>query len=114
MYPNVFLLIRIIFTCFYRVNKVLSKLAKEADSTELAEWVQPCCNHLYWSTTSTHSGNGRVILAKFLSFLSHVVDKHDELDDPLYNKCSHGELTPRKWILPGMTYFRTILTDMKN
>ena len=39
------------------------------------------------------------------SFLSHVVDKHDELDDPLYNKCAHGELTPRKWILPGMYNF---------
>ena len=30
------------------------------------------------------------------SFLSHVVDKHDELDDPLYNKCSHGELNTKK------------------
>jgi hypothetical protein len=76
-------------------------MAKEADCTDLAEWIQPCVNHLFWSATSTHSVNGRIILAKF----SHVVDKHDELDDPLYNKCAHGELTPRKWILPGMYNF---------
>ncbi|XP_028403949.1 uncharacterized protein LOC114526538 [Dendronephthya gigantea] len=83
-----------------KLHKVLSKLAKEADCTELAEWVHPCLNHLYWSATSTHSGNGRIIWAKFKSFLSHIVDKHDDLDDPLYNKCLHGELEPRKWILP--------------
>ena len=91
------------------LKKVLSKLVKEEDCTELAEWVQPCINHLYWSATSTHSGNGRIILAKFKSFLSHVVDKHTDLDDPLYNKCAHDELMPRKWILPGMFCF-TIVT----
>ena len=39
---------------------------------------------------------------KFKSFLSHIIDKHDDLDDPLYNKCAHDELTPRKWLLPGL------------
>ncbi|XP_028408273.1 uncharacterized protein LOC114530875 [Dendronephthya gigantea] len=83
-----------------KLHKVLTKLAKEADCEELAEWIQPCINHLYWSATSTYSGNGRIILAKFKSFLGHIVDKHDGFDDPLYDKCVHGELTPRKWILP--------------
>ncbi|XP_046863426.1 uncharacterized protein LOC124457186 [Xenia sp. Carnegie-2017] len=81
-----------------KLHKVLNKLAKEADCEELAEWVKPCINHFYWSATSTHSGNGMVILAKFKSFLSHVIDKHDGLDDPLYDKCAHGELTPRNFI----------------
>ena len=84
------------------LHKVLFKLAKEADCTELAEWIKPCVNHLYWSATSTHSGNGTVILSKYTSFLSHVIDKHDELDDPFYNKCAHDELPPKKWLLPGM------------
>lgn len=78
------------------------KLVKEGDCTELVEWVRPCENHLYWSATSTQSGNGRIILAKFTSFLSHITNKHDGLEDPLYNKCAHGDLTPKKWILPGM------------
>jgi hypothetical protein len=34
------------------------------------------------------------------------MDKHDDLDDPLYNKCAHDELTPRKWILPGVDSFK--------
>ncbi|XP_028413623.1 uncharacterized protein LOC114536461 [Dendronephthya gigantea] len=85
--------------CIPKLHKVLSKLAKEANCTELAEWVHPCLNHLYWSSTSTHSGNDRIIWAKFKSFLSDRVDKHDDLDDALYNKCLHSELEPRKWIL---------------
>lgn len=92
------------------LHKVLNKLAKEADCEELAEWVKPCINHFYWSATSTHSGNGMVILAKFKSFLSHVIDKHDGLDDPLYDKCAHGERTPRKWILPGMCWLISLFT----
>ncbi|XP_028412039.1 uncharacterized protein LOC114534767 [Dendronephthya gigantea] len=87
-----------------KLHKVLTKLDMETDGEELAEWVQPCINHL--CATSTHSGNGRIIVAKFKSFLSHIVDKHDGLDDPLYNQCAHGELTPRKWILPGIYNIR--------
>ena len=81
---------------------MLSKLAKEPGCEELAEWIRPCENHLYWSATSTHSGNGRIIWAKFKSFLSHVVDKHEGLDDPLFNKCAHGDIIPKKWLLSGM------------
>ena len=91
---------------------MLSKLAKEAESSELAEWVQPCTNHLYWSATSTHSGNGRIIiLAKFKSFLHLIVDKHDDFEDPMYNKCAQAELEPRKWILPGLAL--TILSNFR-
>jgi hypothetical protein len=70
--------------------------------------VQLCANHLYWSTTSTHSGNGRITLAKFKSFLSHVMDKPDDLDDPLYNNCEHNQLTPQKWILPALDSFTIV------
>ena len=48
--------------------------------------------------TSTPSGDGRIILAKFKSFLGHIVDKHDDLDDPLFNKCAHGEIEHREWL----------------
>ncbi len=47
------------------VSKVLSKIAKEKGGEELLQWVKPCANHLYWSTTSTVDGNGQVIWAKF-------------------------------------------------
>ena len=47
-------------------------------------------------------GTGRIIWAKFKSFLSHIVNKHENLDDPLFNKCGHGNnISHRKWFLPG-------------
>ena len=84
------------------VRKVLSKISKEKACEELAEWIKPCVKRLHWSATSTFSGNGRVIK----SFLSHVVNKHTGLEDPLFNKCGHGEIQPRKWLRIGM--FRTL------
>lgn len=78
------------------VRKVLSKISKEKACEELEEWIKPYVKHLHWSATSTFSGNGRVIWAKFKSFLSHVVNKHTGLEDPLFNKRGHGEIQPRK------------------
>ena len=52
---------------------------------------------------STHDGNGTVIWAKFKSFLSHIVNKHDNLDDPLFSKCAHGpDISPREYLFEGM------------
>ena len=67
----------------------------------LAEWIKPCERHLHWSAKSTFSGNGNVIRAKFKSFLSHVTNKHTDLDDPLFSKYVHGSLQPRKWLQVG-------------
>ena len=52
------------------VTKVLNKLAKYAGCGSLLEWIKPCTNHLYWSTTTTLNCN--VIVAKFKSFIGHV------------------------------------------
>ena len=86
---------------------MLSKLAKETGCEDLVEWTKQFENHLYWSATSTHSGNDRNIWAKFKSFLSHIVDKHTELDNPLFNKCAHGDLTPKNRLLSGMIMLTT-------
>ena len=51
---------------------------------------------------STVSGNGKVIWAKFKSFLSHLINKHEDLDDPLFNKCHHDDdIEHRQWLLSG-------------
>ena len=99
---------RIIYILFFffffltEIRKVLSKISKEKGCEVLGEWIKPCGKHLHWSATSTFSGNGRVIWAKFKSFLSHVVNKHAGLEDPLFNKCAHGVIEPRKWLKVGM------------
>ncbi|KAK3731006.1 hypothetical protein QZH41_018754 [Actinostola sp. cb2023] len=81
-----------------KIRKVLSKISKESGCQILSDWIKPCENHFYWSATSTFSGNGSIIWAKFKSFLSHIINKHSNLDDPLFDKCHHGDIPDRKWL----------------
>ena len=79
------------------------KISREKDCEALGEWIKPCENHLHWSATSTFDGNGLVILAKFKSFLGHIVNKHSDESNPLFNKCNHGtDIQPRKWLKAGI------------
>lgn len=80
------------------------KIANQKDCECLQEWIKPVQNHLYWSATSTFDGEGKVILAKFESFLSHVIDKHSNLDNRLFNKCAHDDsITDKKWLDEGIS-----------
>jgi len=79
----------------------MTSIAKEKNCEELKEWIKPCENHLYWSALSTSSGNREVIWAKFESFLSHVINKHKDLDNPVFNQCAHGDIPHRRWLRSG-------------
>ena len=84
------------------VVKVLTKISKIAGCEAVLQWIKPCTNHLFWSATSTFSGNGLVILAKFKSFLHHVINKHSNLPDRLFDKCAHdADIADRKWLKEG-------------
>ena len=84
-----------------RLKKLISKLAKEKDNEQIKDWIKPCIDHLHWNATTTPSGNGKITCAKFKSFLSHIVNKHSDLVDPLLNKCAHGDITDRTWLQTG-------------
>ncbi|XP_065067842.1 uncharacterized protein LOC135693325 isoform X2 [Rhopilema esculentum] len=44
-------------------------------------------------------GNGKVILAKFHSFLQHVVNEHENEDNQVFNKCARDKIiTQRTWL----------------
>ena len=75
---------------FVEIRKVLSKLSKEKGCEAIGEWIRSCENHLYWRTTTMFSGNGKVMWAKVSSFMSHIVNKHSELSDSLFDRCFHG------------------------
>lgn len=97
-----------VFMSLIEIRKVLTKIAKLKGCESLNDWIRPCENHLYWSATTTldkdatAEENGNVVWAKFKSFLSHIINKHEKLDDPLFNKCGHGDsITHRKWFLPS-------------
>ena len=80
---------------------MLSKIAKIKGCEAVADWIKPCENHLYWSATSTFNGNGALIWSKFKSFLHHVLDMQINFQDPLFNRCEHNKLEPRKWLESG-------------
>ena len=81
------------FFCFsiLEVTKVLTKIAKVDGCEAVAEWIKPCTSHLFWSASTTRDGNGDVIWAKF-SFQSHIIDEHENLENPLFNKCAHKDI----------------------
>lgn len=95
------------FTCCLsiEIRKALSNIAKLKDCEALWEWIKPCERHLYWSATSTFNGDGKLIWDKFRTFLNHVINKHSGFKDTSFNKCSHGNLEPRKWLKAGTCMF---------
>ena len=97
-------LVVLLFFLYLEFTKLLTKISREKGNEEFQPWIKPCERHLYWSATSTIDGCGKVIYAKFRSFLSHIINKHTELDDPLFNKCAHGDIPDRKWIDPGIVF----------
>ena len=78
------------------IRKVLTKIEKESNCAEINSWIRACENHLLLSATSNSNDDGKVILAKFLSFLGHIVDKHENLENPLFSKCAHDEIETRE------------------
>ena len=73
------------------LRKILTKISKLKGFEVLSEWIKLCITHLHWSATTTPTGDGNTILAKFKSFLGHIVNKHENLPDPLFNKCAHDD-----------------------
>lgn len=87
---------------FIEITKVLTKLSKEKDMECIYEWIGTCKNHLYWAATTTADEDDRVIVAKFKAFFDHIVNQHENLPDPLFNKCNHGpSIRNRKWLIKG-------------
>ena len=79
------------------IKKVLTKVSKEKHCEVIGRWKKAWVRHFYWAVTSTQPKLGDVILAKFKAFLSHIINKHKDLLNKLFNKCAHAaELrTPR-------------------
>ena len=87
-----------VYSCVLEITKVLTKIEKVSGNEIVNEWIKPCANHLFWSAMTTQDGNDVVFWAKFTSFLSHVVNKHKNLKNPVFDKCAHGDgIQPRKW-----------------
>lgn len=96
---------------FIEIHKVLTKISKEKECKNLTEWIKPCENHFMWSATSTPSGDGELIWAKFES-LSHIINKHSDLPNGIFNKCVHEEvISDRRWLEEGTLYIYNVCTS---
>lgn len=87
------------------VTKKLLILSKEKGCGVIKDRMKGIRRHIYWCATSTTAGFESLITAKWNSFLHHVWNKHENHPDPLYPKCHHGDLEPRKWIKVGKEIF---------
>jgi solute carrier family 8 (sodium/calcium exchanger) len=56
------------------VAKQMMKAGKEKGCEVILSWIKGVRNHIYWCATSTKEGFKQMILAKWKSFLYHVVE----------------------------------------
>ncbi|KXJ17797.1 uncharacterized protein LOC110233295 [Exaiptasia diaphana] len=98
-----------------KIQKVLVKISKEKMCEALAEWIKPCTNHFYWSVTSTITGSGKLIWSKFKSYLNHIINKHENFDDPMFKKCAHSSNIPqRKWLTKDSLVYEKVEKALTN
>ena len=87
---------------FLGLLKALMKQSKETGCELIGRWIKACIKHFNWSVTSTKPGLREVVMAKFHSFLYHVLNQHRNVPNKIYNKCCHGDiLQPRVWFTKG-------------
>ena len=81
----------------------LLKLAAQKDCGALSEWIRSITNHMYWCASSTQDGNGKVMVAKWVSLMNHIMDIHEHSDEN-FAKCLHppasAEDPQTKWLKP--------------
>ena len=89
---------------------MLNKLSKEKGCEVTGRWRKVCVRHFCWAVTSTQSKLGDVMLAKFGTFLSHVMNMHQDLPSRLFNKCVHGPITaPKVWLTKSKEFIVSAL-----
>uniref|UniRef100_A0A667ZJW4 Uncharacterized protein n=1 Tax=Myripristis murdjan TaxID=586833 RepID=A0A667ZJW4_9TELE len=72
------------------LSKKLEALSKERDCGKVKNWRQSIINHMYWSATT--SATGQEIDAKWTSLANHVQDVHTH-SNVLFPQCQHAALT---------------------
>ncbi|KAK3722374.1 hypothetical protein QZH41_013690, partial [Actinostola sp. cb2023] len=98
-----------------KIKKLLLKLSKERGCELIGRWRNACVRHFYWAITSTHSLLSEVKLAKFQTFLYHILNKHQDLPNRLFNACRHGEITvPKVWMTKKSEAYEKMYDTLTN
>ena len=80
--------------CLVGFRKKVKAVAKQKDCELVGEWEQSIINHMYWCVASIPSGDGNMMVAKWLSLVNHIHNKHLGHGKP-FRKCTHGRLVGR-------------------
>ena len=77
------------------LKKKLAKLSQYKDCEIVGAWIKSITNHMYWCAASAPDGNGQLMVDRWKSLMSHLIDQHDD--------CFHLPLGDRrkKWLIPG-------------
>ncbi|XP_052464668.1 uncharacterized protein LOC128021464 isoform X1 [Carassius gibelio] len=83
------------------ISKQLEKVCKLKGCEKIRKWLHSIKNHIYWTAASSSSGPERV--AKWMSMLNHMQNKHTH-EDSNFPACLHGTRRSRdtkKWLAAG-------------
>ncbi|XP_052234631.1 uncharacterized protein LOC127847072 [Dreissena polymorpha] len=88
------------------IKKKLMALGKNKNVELVGQWAQSFANHLYYCAASS-SGNGDMVVARWMSIGIHVSDIHEGHGD-LFPKCLHSPIR-RNWIKNGSKAHKELL-----
>ncbi|XP_031755428.1 uncharacterized protein LOC108644833 isoform X2 [Xenopus tropicalis] len=74
------------------IHKKLLAASKKRNCRDIASWISPITNHLWWSS-QTCKQNVNVLIDKWKSLLFHIANKHTFKSLRYYKKCQHRRLT---------------------
>ncbi|XP_031752655.1 uncharacterized protein LOC116408816 [Xenopus tropicalis] len=74
------------------IHKKLLAASKKRNCSDIASWITPITNHLWWSS-QTCKQNVNVLIDKWKSLLFHIANKHTFKSLQYYQKCQHQRLT---------------------
>eukprot|EP00795_Rhopilema_esculentum_P010159 gene10159-18826_t len=88
------------------IQKKATALSKQKGCEIIAGWIKRMSNHIYWCASTSSGGDGELILAKWLAFINHMHNIHEDHSDQ-FPSCEHGDLGEagrlKKWLKPGTT-----------
>ena len=73
----------------------LEEVGQYKDYEIVGAWIKSITNHMYWCAASAPDGDGKLMVDRWKSLISHLIDQHDD--------CFHLPLGDRrkKWLTPG-------------
>jgi len=89
-------------------------LANVNGCEDVRGWIHSISNHLYWSAST--SSTGEEMVAKWVSVVNHVQNVHTH-DDYGFPACLHEPLTDadqRNWLKPSWYFLLTISVGVRH